>query len=53
MVVTVLRGQHYTELPYQIWQKRNDLSAFEICKEATIKYIEYLDQEKMKKVFLP
>lgn len=41
-----------TELPYQIWQKRNDLSAFEICKEATIKYIEYLDIRKDEKGLL-
>ncbi len=37
-----------TELPYQIWQKRNDLSAFEICKESIIKYIKYLDTRKDK-----
>ena len=37
-----------TELPYQIWQKRNDLSAFAICKIAIIKYIKYLDIRKDK-----
>ena len=30
------------ELPYQIWQKRNDLSAFEECAESILKYVEYL-----------
>lgn len=37
------------ELPYQIWQKRNDLSAFEICKESIIKYIRYLETRKNDK----
>ena len=37
-----------TELPYQLWQKRSDLSAFEICKETIIKYIKYLDTRKDK-----
>ena len=37
-----------TELPYQIWQKRNDLSAFEICRESVLKYIQYLDTRKDK-----
>lgn len=31
------------ELPYQIWQKRNDISAFEICTDSIIKYIKYLE----------
>lgn len=30
------------ELPYQIWQKRNDLSAFEKCAESILRYIKYL-----------
>ena len=34
------------ELPYQIWQKRNDISAFEICKENIIKYVKYLETRK-------
>ena len=32
-----------TELPWQVWQKRNDISAFEICKENIIKYLKYLE----------
>lgn len=32
-----------TELPWQVWQKRNDLSAFEQCKENIIKYLRYLE----------
>jgi alpha-L-rhamnosidase len=35
-----------TEIPYQIWQKRNDLSAFEIAKDSIVKYIKYLDTRK-------
>ena len=35
-----------TELPYQILQKNNDLSAFEICKESILKYLNYLDTRK-------
>ncbi|MCH5320601.1 MAG: family 78 glycoside hydrolase catalytic domain [Eubacterium sp.] len=31
------------ELPYQIWQKRNDITAFEICKDNIIKYVKYLE----------
>ena len=31
-----------TELPWQVWQKRNDISAFEQCKENIIKYLKYL-----------
>ena len=31
------------ELPYQIWQKRNDISAFKICSESILKYIKYLE----------
>lgn len=31
------------ELPYQIWQKRNDLSAFKECAENILKYIKYLE----------
>ena len=34
------------ELPYQIWQKRNDISAFEICKDNIIKYVKYLETRK-------
>ena len=30
------------ELPYQIWQKRNDISAFEECAQSILKYIKYL-----------
>ena len=41
-----------TEIPYQIWQKRNDLSAFEICKESILKYINYLETRKDKKGLL-
>lgn len=40
------------ELPYQIWQKRNDLSAFEICKESIVKYINYLETRKNDKGLL-
>ena len=32
-----------TELPWQVWQKRNDISAFEQCKENIIKYLRYLE----------
>ncbi len=32
-----------TELPYQIWQKRNDISAFEECASYILKYISYLE----------
>ena len=32
-----------TELPWQVWQKRNDLSAFEICKDNIVKYLKYLE----------
>lgn len=32
------------ELPYQIWQKRNDLSAFEECAESILKYVKYLQK---------
>lgn len=35
-----------SEIPYQIWQKRNDLSAFEICKDSIVKYIKYLEMRK-------
>lgn len=38
-----------SELPYQIWQKRNDLSAFEICKDSLVKYIKYLETRKNDK----
>lgn len=37
------------EIPYQIWQKRNDLSAFEICRESLLKYIGYLETRKNEK----
>ena len=40
------------ELPYQIWQKRNDLSAFEICKDSIIKYVKYLETRKNDKGLL-
>lgn len=40
------------ELPYQIWQKRNDLSAFEICKDNLVKYIKYLETRKNKQGLL-
>ncbi|MDE6658876.1 MAG: glycoside hydrolase family 78 protein, partial [Eubacterium sp.] len=32
-----------TELPYQIWKKRNDISAFKECAPYILKYIKYLD----------
>lgn len=32
-----------TELPYQIWQKRNDLSSFIECKNNILKYIKYIE----------
>ena len=32
-----------TELPWQIWQKRNDISAFKECKDYIIKYLKYLE----------
>ncbi|MDE6413509.1 MAG: glycoside hydrolase family 78 protein [Eubacterium sp.] len=32
-----------TELPYQIWQKRNDISAFKECSSYILKYIKYLE----------
>lgn len=31
------------ELPYQIWQKRNDISAFEYASSYILKYINYLE----------
>lgn len=31
------------ELPWQIWQKRNDITAFEMCKENIIRYLKYLE----------
>lgn len=40
------------ELPYQIWQKKNDLSAFEICKDSIVKYIKYLETRKNDKGLL-
>lgn len=41
-----------SEIPYQIWQKRNDLSAFKICKDSIIKYIKYLETRKNDKGLL-
>ncbi len=35
-----------TELPYQIWQKRNDLSAFIQCAPYILKYIDYLKSKR-------
>lgn len=32
-----------TELPWQVWQKRNDISAFEESKEYILKYLRYLE----------
>ena len=32
-----------TELPWQVWQKRNDISAFEECKDYIVKYLRYLE----------
>ena len=32
-----------TELPWQVWQKRNDITAFEQCKDNIIKYLKYLE----------
>ena len=40
------------ELPYQIWQKRNDISAFEICKDNIIRYVKYLETRKNDKELL-
>ncbi|MCH5315782.1 MAG: family 78 glycoside hydrolase catalytic domain [Eubacterium sp.] len=40
------------ELPYQIWQKRNDISAFEICKDIIIRYVKYLETRKNDKELL-
>lgn len=31
-----------TEIPYQIWQKRNDITVFKDCSECILKYINYL-----------
>ena len=31
------------EIPYQIWKKRNDISAFEITSKAVITYLKYLE----------
>ena len=32
-----------TELPWQVWQKRNDISAFEESKEYILKYLRYIE----------
>jgi alpha-L-rhamnosidase len=32
-----------TELPYQIWQKRNDITVFKECSKYILKYIKYLE----------
>ena len=41
-----------TELPWQIWQKRNDISAFEQCKDYIIKYLKYLETRMDEKGLL-
>ena len=41
-----------TELPWQIWQKRNDISAFEQCKDNIIKYLKYLETRMNEKGLL-
>ena len=41
-----------TELPWQVWQKRNDISAFEICKDNIIKYLKYLETRMDEKGLL-
>ena len=41
-----------TELPWQVWQKRNDISAFEQCKENIIKYLKYLETRMDEKGLL-
>jgi alpha-L-rhamnosidase len=41
-----------TELPWQIWQKRNDISAFKECKDYIIKYLKYLETRMDEKGLL-
>ena len=41
-----------TELPWQVWQKRNDISAFEMCKNHIIKYLRYLETRMDEKGLL-
>ena len=41
-----------TELPWQVWQNRNDISAFEQCKENIIKYLSYLETRMDEKGLL-
>ena len=41
-----------TELPWQVWQKRNDISAFDQCKNNIIKYLKYLETRMDEKGLL-
>ena len=41
-----------TELPWQIWQKRNDITAFEQCKDNILKYLRYLETRMDEKGLL-
>ena len=41
-----------TELPWQMWQKRNDISAFKECKDYIIKYLKYLETRMDEKGLL-
>lgn len=41
-----------TEIPYQIWQKRNDISAFIPCAPYILKYIQYLKRRRNLKGLL-